>query len=437
MLGRKRTVLSAIAFGLSALFASNAIADIVCDAQLPAWARTGLKWDPGHYIAIGGDATNEFFQKTLTEISTDARMAKVVGIQKRYYWSDLQDLDENDLHFEQLRADINAAKLRGKKLSIMLMWKFKTDGGKSPIPTHVQTVAPQVLPDYGNVEARPFYKLNADGKSAHGFIANLGHPVVANKLIRFLVKLAKEVDGKDTVSSIVFAETALGFKSDKPPYEPEDILDDDPMTATDFKNIQKSYMTGVARVIGQAGCAFRKTPVIQMTNFPTFSLPDMQATFQKFGVGMGSPDIWWKDSSVLPAYSIYPTIEAEVPTAAIIAGGDYEYESHEGELKIDRNKDGKIDFKDVDLNEDGKNDFLLSTIYGWDKNTTVIKLAQKAVNTTFANFIFWKKNGIDGDDYYEAFKEEIAKLRPGSPAPTIPPTRTKCPTDYYGKCVRD
>jgi hypothetical protein len=404
------TKVSAIIGLMAATLVGHSAAAQVCSTPLSASVRGKVKFQPGHYVAIGsGSTVATRFTHTLAEISSPALNGKVAGIQKRYYWSDLNGPGAYQWHFEKLQNDIAEAALAGKKLSVMIMFKFSNDSDESPVPAYIQN-----LPAYSSstLALQPAYALNADGEFAHGQITNFGHPTVRQHFVRFLTKLAAVVDNNNTVSSVVFPESAMGIKAGKAPYAS--------MTSVQFAALRNSHIDGLLEVGKQASCVFKHTPFIQLTNYPVVKLPTLTYAYKTYSIGMGGPDIWLADGGIQPSYSYFPLLAPQVPIGLIAAGGNYKYVSHEAETvplaeRAAYTFEGYFGLPSAAVPEDAIPAF------------TVRKLALKAMDLQ-VNFLFWKKNGDNGDKYYQAFKAEIAKM--GTPAQTIAPTIGTCPSNY-------
>lgn len=366
-------------------------------------SRGPVKFQPGHYVAIGGVSNATFFAETMKEI---AGVPQVVGIQKRYAWSDLQS-GKDTFTFEHLKNDIALASKLGKKLSVMIMWKFDNAKGASPVPAFLKDLSTK----------RHEYPLGGEGKgpAAKGFIAAFDNPVVVSEFAKFLSELAKVVDKESAVSSIVFPETALGIDF-KETFEP----DLTPAQQTEFHD---AFIDGVLEFDKRAACLFRQTPVIQLTNGPIRRLKDMTDTYAAWTVGMGGPDIWTKDDSLerpeptwpKRAYDYYPDLETKLPIGLIVAGGNYLYPDHEPETLKDPAEQAKRTHE---------------ALNGWDASRTTLELAKKGTEQLKANYLWWKKNGLKGDKYYQAF---LAHLKAG----TLPPVKTECPTNYGSKCISE
>jgi hypothetical protein len=397
-------VVGIVALSLIGQFASAQ----VCDSPLKAWKRGKVKYYPGHYVAIGSKAeVNEWYANTLAEISAPAFSGKIVGIQKRYYWADLNPAPDT-YDFKQINDDIIAARHAGKKLSVMIMFKFRNNNFNYTIPKYVRDLPPATV---GDQVLKPYYEINGDGYQPKSGISHFGHPEVRKHFIKMLSALAAEIDDRFVVSSIVFPESAMGIVPGEEPYED--------LTNSEFAKIRNAHIDGLLEVDKQVPCIFKETPFIQLTNYPPDMLPKMFDVYSKWTVGIGGPDIWTDSKDkVQKSYGYIMDHKKDLPVGFIIAGGNYIYTSREGE---------KLHIKKSPLEANYRH----QNVNGWTKEETpgkTVQLLAKRASELGANYIFWKKNGPDGDNYYAAFKKEIVKMR--TPAQTIVPTIEKCPHTY-------
>ena len=123
---------------LLALIAGLALQPSISSAQV---AVSGVKWYPGHYLLVKSDITNT----ETSQLLNDFNIAKVRGIQKRYFWSDLEVPKAGGgwkYDFSRIDNDINLAKQKGKKLSIMLGYKYMASNTKSSIPNYILNTNP-------------------------------------------------------------------------------------------------------------------------------------------------------------------------------------------------------------------------------------------------------------------------------------------------------
>jgi hypothetical protein len=374
-----------------------------CTTALTAAQRGKVKFVPGHYAAIGSKETiAQNFTNVLEEISAPGLTTRFVGVQKRYYWSDLNPVfGTTGYRFQRLRDDIEEAKAAGKRLSVMIMFKFRGDFDQSSVPNHIKSLSGTTA---SGAFQKPWYKVNGDGNKPNSEVANFGHPVVRDRFLIFLKELAKVVDDDNTVTSVVFPESAMGIKPGVAPYED--------LTAAEFAPVKAAHAAGLKYIDQVSGCLFKHTPVIPLTNYPVDELPGFYSTFDRFKLALGGPDIWVDDNNVEPSYTNVKSLNAKLPVGYIIAGGNYVYVKRAGE-----EEEHKV----------GGNPEIYTHKYvnHWTTaetpRRTIQALLAKA-QTLGVNYLFWKKNADFGDDYWDALKDEVIAGR-------IPNLDSNCP--YY------
>jgi hypothetical protein len=372
-----------LAVACVALAGKSAHAALAACTPLTIAQRGYVKFQPGHYVQLGALKWNyDPLPDTLGEIKS---IPGIVGVQKRYFWSDLQT-NQYEYDFKRLQADIAAVKAAGKKLSVFISWKFKTDKGNNPIPAYLS-----------NLTTKPtYYEMDGTngGPNAKGYLAAFDNPVVANEFIRFLGKLQAVIDGDPAVSTLVFVESAMGMSFTS-------------MTSAQATTIKNAFWDQLLRIDKEASCLFKHTPVLQLTNAPANRFDSITQDFMKWGIAFGGPDVWLDDPDLL-TYKYFPTVQKYVPIGMLVGGGNYIWYSHEDEVN-------QIEEKAID----------------YSPSQIIKMLADKARNDLYSNYVFWKKNG-QGDQYYDAFIAEAKKLNTSSQ--TIQPLWTDCPLDFLGIC---
>ncbi len=95
--------------------------------------RGYVKWNPGHYIMIEGNnpalRMNSFIQ--------DYRnVPSVKGVQKSYYWSEIETAP-GVYDFSKIDADIAKLASAGKKLALIIGYKYQISDTQSSLPKYV------------------------------------------------------------------------------------------------------------------------------------------------------------------------------------------------------------------------------------------------------------------------------------------------------------
>jgi hypothetical protein len=385
-MNKRHEWLGILALAFSAFCEEALSVDLAACDPLTAAERGYVKFFPGHYVAVGPSRHgNDQLALALNDVKD---LPAVVGIQKRYYWSNLQTGPDN-YDFTIIKNDIAKVKAMNKRLSIFLVWKFSSDDGKPPVPEFMKDLTTKATT----------YALGTAHMGPHdkGTLAAMDNPVVADGFIKLLKKLANEFDNEPAVSSLVFVETAMGTQlADYAPAEKSVIVE--------------NYYKQVLRIDKEASCAFKHTPVIQLTNFPNNQLGDMTEAYKKWGIAFGGPDVWLNDPT-MKVYDYYPAVSQEVPVGMVAAGGNYIWQNRADEVAQDP-----------------------SRLLPYTADETIQKIYTKAKNELNANYIFWKRNnGLD--KFYDSFLKQMKDF--GTPAATIKETRMSCPPGMESLCKSD
>jgi hypothetical protein len=317
-----------------------------------------VKFYTGHYVGIGGGMTSTNLADTLEEVKG---LPAVAGIMKRYEWADLE-VAKDDYRFGQIQSDLDAAQAKGKKLAIMIMYKFG-----NPLPAYLASMENG---DY-------FYTLGGAGTGPYstGKLAKFENPWVVDRFLLFINAL-KRFDSHPALAAVIYPETAMGF---------------------DMSTVNAAgFYEGIKRIDRVTACLFRATPIFQLTNFPVKYIDGLIRNEIKFGAGFGVADVMPADTSLTKpgaAYSYFPLANGTVPTSAIIAGSNYRYDSHE-------------DFKNGIEN-------------GLSYDDSVHRLGAYAAETLHTNFIWWKRDSA-ADKYYQAVLKALANGSLPTPANVCP-----------------
>jgi hypothetical protein len=328
--------------------------------------RGSVKFFPGHYVAVAGGPASKSLADAITETKS---LPSVVGYQKRYVWADLET-DKDQYNLTQIQKDLDAAQAAGKKLAIMILFKYKSSTGGNAMPSYLAKMGDG---DY-------FYTLGAEGAGPAnaGYLAKFKQAWVVDRF-NHLSSALKRFDSHPALAAVLFNETALGLS-----------------LATEEAD---AHYAGLMKADRAAACFFRQTPVIQLTNFPKRLLASMTSDYMKYGIAFGGPDTFLNDPELAGAgqvYTFYPIVEAKIPIGVLVAGSNYRYYNHQ--------------------------DFLQDHPHNLSADDSVRQLAAFAKDKLKANYIFWKRDAST-DPYYVAFLNR-AKNR------TLPALDRNCPSNF-------
>jgi hypothetical protein len=324
--------------------------------------RDYVKFYTGHYVQ---------HTKIDTAFMNEIRLnSGIRGAMKRYDWADLEPRQEK-YEFGQIRADLARLKAQGKKLVVFVQYKYA-----SP-PAYLRDLA-------GDGYRHP---LTGEGPHAENkWLAAFDNLAVSKQFIKLLNALS-QLDTDSGLAAIVFNETA---------------------TSADLTEAQgKAFYTNLMKQDKAAACAFKHTPVIQLTNFLGRYRSLFASSYRSGQIGLGGPDTLMKDESLSgdgKSYDFIQSLQRELPVAMNVAAGNYWYNNREEFL-------GKKHDKTPPLQR-------------------ILDIADYAKTTLQPNFMFWARYNEDNRPpkvdymYYDAFR-----TRAGAGA-LSDVTNAVCPTAY-------
>lgn len=341
-------------------------------AQTPT---TPVKWNPGHYIQLGGKAGDWLVEDTFKTIST---MPNVRGVQIREAWSQLEPV-KGVYNFSEIDKALAYAETYNKRLWLFLGTKAFTPGGKA-VPDYMYSG------EYGQVA----YKITINAKetleqeSTQGENIALYNDAVRDRLVLLMNALGERYNKHNRFEGVAFNETAMG------------------RAATPLTEAQKvKWFKNLSVVHVAARKAFPNTVVLQFVNFPqpytTTLVSDMAAN----GTALGGPDTFLAaedlEKSTYPFYEQYKGI---LPMGPSVQGENYIAEYQFGPfVKVDTRK--------------------------------IYEFAKTRLN---ANYIFW--NRASTFDGYTPFNEVLRMLKAEDfPQWAAGGLATGCPAVYHS-CVR-
>ncbi len=321
------TILLSIGLGSCAELGPDEVTmDVEADAllvppqcPLPPAARGSVKWNPGHYIMA--------FVTTPTATILDmyGDVPAVKGIQREYFWSDLEPTRGNYV-WDQIDADIAKLAAVNKKLAIIIKYKYEVSSTQSSLPDYVLAFDNITV---GAVSVPPYFEQGQpnDGTDNHGQYANFAHPRTRYRFKELLSALSARYDNNPTVASLSFLETSSGS------------------TTTDDLAQDNLFLEGTRNVERYAACVLMHTPVFQNINFPRRALPAFAENFQTYGVGLGGPDVFWaalnypdrglgynQPGQFKGIYHYYPLLAGTVPIGQQVHQANFKYSTRESML---------------------------------------------------------------------------------------------------------
>lgn len=360
--------------------------------------RGYVKWNPGHYIMIDGQNIGTKMNNFLADYGS---VPGVKGIQTTYFWSELET-SPGVYNFKPIDDDIAKLATKGKKLAIMIGYKYQISDTKSSLPTYVLNLPNAMV---GGISVPSYFEQGkpGDGIYNHGQHANFGHPGTRAKFNKLLSALSEKYDGHPGFASITFLETATGADIGVGKrYAPE---------------LSEIFLDGVIAMEKHAGCAFKHTPIIQNLNFPRNKLPEFTENLNEYGLGLGGPDVFVDSMKYVDnglgffgfkstiteypgVYHYYPRMSGIVPIGQQVHNENLHYLTREDMLPPP----------------------------GVEHNLTPAQAVDRvydfSVQQLKPNYMFWQVFGTDATALENRLKSSAGL-----------PLRIECPSVYGNKCV--
>ncbi|WP_157119259.1 glycoside hydrolase [Azohydromonas lata] len=256
-----------------------------------------VKWNPGHYIALGRrDATT--LQQALTEIKD---LPQVKGLILRYEWPQIET-SKGVYDFTRIDRDLALAQSAGKRLWVMVGTKVFTSGGRA-VPDYMHTA------EYEGGA----YKILIGARDAlgsnerYGENAALHNVKVRDRLIALATALGNRYNRNNAFEGMTFNETAMGQMAV-------------PLTTTQ----RTAYFTNLAAVDAATQRAFPNTVAMQFINFPRPYMAGLITNMVNSKVALGGPDILMQDPDLTNnIYPLYDLAKGKVPVGPSVQPENY------------------------------------------------------------------------------------------------------------------
>jgi hypothetical protein len=256
-----------------------------------------VKWNPGHYIAMGRRDQTTLLQ-ALAEIKD---LPQVKGLILRYEWPQIETA-KGVYDFTRIDRDLGLAQAAGKRLWVMVGTKVFTAGGRA-VPDYMHTA------EYEGGA----YKILIGARDALGSDERLGENAAlhnANVRDRFIAltnAMGARYNKHNAFEGLTFNETAMG------------------QTLVPLTNAQKSgYFANLALVDAAAKRAFPNTVVMQFVNFPKPYMPGLISSMPTNKVALGGPDILIEDPDLNNnIYPLYDAAKGKVPVGPSVQPENY------------------------------------------------------------------------------------------------------------------
>jgi hypothetical protein len=256
----------------------------------PSPAQTSqrpVKWNPGHYIAIGPSTNSLSFLRSNSEVLTSPH---VKGVMKKIYWGDLEP-EMGRYDFSEIDSLLAELKKSDKHLFITVWERSFVDGCSPGTP----------MPGYVYSRDGGRYRAALSG-GRRGCAAAMWEPWVTDRFIALTKALGARYDGDPNFDGLASAETALG-------------------TATPYD--KQKYKEQMIRLLRETRRAFPNSLVLATMNYLSFSrvsheqnLGDIAKVMQEIGGGISTPDS--VPSRVTPFNRVAASYKGKVAIAPMV-----------------------------------------------------------------------------------------------------------------------
>lgn len=239
-----------------------------------------IKWFPGHYYFGSADNIEDDY-KLIQDNSI------VRGIQKRYYWDDMEISKEN-YDFSLIINDLNFLHTKGLKLVIQI--QFKTfNSNQKPYPAYLQTS------EYDG----GIYEMESGGWNL-----KLWNPEVLERLKALITALGNATDHNPALVLINMAESAAATPKDSE-------------LASNWSQTKKVFLKNLAGCAYTFRTVFPTTPTISYFNSGESDALVFEEAELASGHGHGGPDtyigVYDKDLFLRHAYNLSQRMAGKVP----------------------------------------------------------------------------------------------------------------------------
>ena len=274
---------------------------------------TNKKWGTaylGHY-ALNGAGGGPDDDELLAEIED---LPYFKGFQKRFDWNQLEGATPGSYNFAPLITWLDKCQAKGKKLSVLLM--YKAFGGTA-VPAYI-TKKPTDAGYNAVYTTDGWYGAYKWGSITE--IAAFFNNAVRDRFILFLQAMAAAVDSHPALANVMMNETTMGSPT------------------PNLTTAQKTAIgLAMVKIMQDTIPSFVTTPIGWFVNFPntgSYSILDvLPPKLQEFGGILAGPDTWFHDTSlengvVKDYFDSWNGGTPINPRAPSVQNPDYRYYSH-------------------------------------------------------------------------------------------------------------
>jgi len=279
----------------------------------------GVKWHPGHYLALPGGIDESVDSYFVKEAYNDMNNTKgIEGLQLRFRWSDLEKT-KDVYDFSIIENHLTKVSTTGNKLKrifIILDTKsFDADKvNREPlVPDYITNINNVSLYDggtfrYGSYNDTSLMKYHGDG-------IKFWNDAVRDRFTLLIKRLGEKFNSHTHFEGVCISETAMGV--------PLDPISED---------TEKKYFDALLHFNKNLRLAFPNTITSQLINYPRVILADFTNKLESMGSAIGGPDIFIEDPALTTlgdqynppgAYSYYPKLSGSVAITPSVMTQNY------------------------------------------------------------------------------------------------------------------
>ncbi len=253
----------------------------------------GVKWHPGHYMVLVGQASPSYMEQIYTELQQTPALR---GVVVRFGWGELENA-KGVYDFSKIDNLLTELATRKKRLIILLELKASSsDAEQVIVPNYLETAT---------YEGGKYAFSNQHLGSTVGYGIKLWNSSVQDRKSNLIRALGNRFNSHPYFEGIGFTETAMGQ-----PVKPIS------------SGTKDTYYKNLLNVNKQARTSFPNTMTFQYLNFPRNIIAPYVDSFKNTGTALGCPDVFLEEPGLLfkgtqnsPAgvYSYYPKLSGTLP----------------------------------------------------------------------------------------------------------------------------
>jgi len=291
----------------------------IAKAGVLATGTVGVKWHPGHYLALPGGINESVDSYIVKEAYKEMNNTPgIVGLQLRFRWSDLEKAKDT-YDFSIIDAHLNKLSTTGSKTKrIFIILDTKSFDANKAIR---EPLVPAYITDVNNVslyEGGTFKYGSFNGDKLtdyHGDGIKFWNDAIRDRFAILMRKLGQRFNSHTHFEGVAISETAMGVPLS-------------PITATQ----ESKYFAALIHFNQALRLAFPNTITTQFINYPRDILANFTNSLKTMGAGIGGPDIFIEDPGLTTlgtqysppgAYSYYPKLSGTVAITPSVMTQNY------------------------------------------------------------------------------------------------------------------